>query len=456
MLNFKNDPLLLEKETINALIRNKNNQFIFLEEENHFLNLFSAFVKKDDFVKKDKITQPLQKTAYGKISLNLTNEIKQRFSDKEIIHLFEEYFGRRSNLIHAVPKWKETKTFPLVILRLLSANNTELSRFLNEVEYYTDFLKKSRFYSPKNLNELLNSQLVYLAGCSIGDGNIDGAGKRWTLVEGSSKRERLLLSRKFISNISGLLRNYVNHYEVKEYETKYTIRINNKLFCRFMNFFFNHPFGKKKRAILEKPLILNFSNQDLEKYFWRGCFDTDGSVNVNGVVDFCSSDKNLLIQCLNYLEKKGIGARKSGNLIVIDTPSLKNFADIGFSHPRKQVQFLDRLRKGTKLLNIKIKYSGEINKALLEIYPYLRFDQNGYGIQIQRKILNKYRKRHLKHIINKLFGCQLRETTQNRLYFKSKKANNYLKSKFIIEPYWKPINKNEEIELLNRWNKIWS
>lgn len=455
MLNYKNDPLLLDKDTANTLIRKGLHSLIFLNQENHSLNLLSAFIKKEDFIKKDKISQPLQKTAYAKISLNAVKRIQDKFSEKQIIVIFEEYIQKRSNLNNSIQKWKRHKLFPLIVLRILSQTMEELSEFINETEYFTDFLNKSRFYPPKNLYELLNPQLVYLAGCSIGDGHIDEMGKRWTLVEGSSKQERLLLSRKFISNLASILKNYVDNYEIRGYETKYSLRTNNKLFCRFINFFFNHPFGKKKETILEKPMILDFSSTDLEQYFWKGCFDTDGSVNINGAVDFCSSDENLLSQCADYLGKKGVKTRKSHNLVTVNAPSLKNFTEIGFSHPRKQIEFLDRLKKGTKLLNLKIKDNVKIDKKLLEISPYIRLDQGSYGIRLHRKILNKFQQLHLEKIISTQLGCKLRETKDGRLYFKSKNAYSYLKQKFTIEPYWKPINKNEEIELLNRWNNIW-
>ena len=99
MLNYKNDQLLLNKESVNELIRSGSNKLIFLDNKKQILNLYSAFVKKNDFIKKDKINQPLQKTVYVKITEDLTDIINKRFSNKKVlIKLIESYIDRRSNL----------------------------------------------------------------------------------------------------------------------------------------------------------------------------------------------------------------------------------------------------------------------------------------------------------------------------------------------------------------------
>ena len=59
MLNYENDPLLLENQTANFLISKKKDDLLFLDKNKGILNIFSAFVKMNDFVKKDKIVQPL-------------------------------------------------------------------------------------------------------------------------------------------------------------------------------------------------------------------------------------------------------------------------------------------------------------------------------------------------------------------------------------------------------------
>lgn len=458
MLNYKNDPLLLGKETANDLIRNKKSYLVFLDKEKEILNLFSAFVKKDDFVKKDKRNQILQKTVYVKINKNLTKAINRRFSNKKkLIGLLETYLDKRCNLKKALKRWFKNKIFPLILLKIISKDKKEFSTFIDKIEYFTDFLGKSRFYCHKTLGQLLDYKLMYFIGCSIGDGHINKEGKRWVLVDGSSKKERLVFSEKFILNLTFLLKNLINNYEIKRDKTKYALRINNKLFCRFLNFFFGLPFGKKKDVVLKKPFILNLRKNDLEKYFWRGCFDTDGSVNKWGAVDFCSSDRNLLNKCMIYLKTIKIEPKKGKNLLVINISDLKKFSQIGFSHPRKQKEFLEILKRGSKFIDIKIRDSEKIDKRLLKIYNLIRVDNN-YRIRIHSRNLksSKLSEEKVKQIIKELFGYELKKTTKNLLYFKSKKVYEYLNKHFIFEPYWKPISSNEEIKLLSKWNEVWN
>lgn len=457
MLNYKNDPLLLGKETANDLIAEKRENVIFLDKENKMLNLFSAFVKRDDFVKKDKLCQPLQKTVYVKVSKKLAGNINTRFDDKkEIIMLLEKYTERRIQTKKAVSEWFNTGVFPLILLRIISKDEKELAGFAKEIEYITDFVHKSRFYYPKNLDELLTPKIVYLTGCSVGDGHIDKTGKRWVLVDGSSKKERLELSKEFIQKLANLTKGLTNKSRIDIRETKCILTINSKIFCRFLNFFFGLPYGKKKEAVLRKPLILNFNKENLEKYFWRGCFDTDGSVNKDGAFNFCSSDNNLREECVNYLKKINIEVRESDFGINIPGEHLSQLTNIGLSHPRKQKEFLELLKRGIKRKNISLRKEGRIDEKLLQIHNLLRFDEN-YRVRIHRRNLkkSKFSEEDIKRIIKRLFGCELKRTG-NLLYLKSKSAYQYLNKNFVLEPYWKPINTREENQLLIEWNEVWN
>jgi proteasome assembly chaperone (PAC2) family protein len=97
MLTYKNDPLLLGTETVNDLIKDKKQGFLFLDEKKKILNLYSAFIKKSDFIKKDKIVQPLQKTVYVKISSSLGEILLAKFQNLlELKKKIEAYMQRRS------------------------------------------------------------------------------------------------------------------------------------------------------------------------------------------------------------------------------------------------------------------------------------------------------------------------------------------------------------------------
>ncbi len=458
MLKYTTDPLILEKETINELIDKKNGELLFLDEQNKILNLFSAFVKKEDFENKEKLVQPLQKAIYGKVSDNLLKQIKQRCSSEDaLIKQLEVYTGKRSNIYKTTNKWFKTGIFPVIILRILNEDRVSFARWLYEVEYFTDFLNKSRFYSPRTLEEALNPSLIYLVGCSVGDGHIDKTGKRWTLVDGSSNQDRLKFSQEFVEQLSNLLKRYVNHTKITKSRNKYVLRINNKPFCRFVNFFFGLPKGKKKKIVLKKPQILTLGHIQLEKYFWRGCFDTDGSVNRDGAVDFCSSDRNLLIECKKFLGDNEIDSNLGKRNLTVRSSYLKKFCTVGFAHPRKQQEFVKVLRRGIKFNSVCIKNNEKENipHALLQIYSLIRIDKN-YRIRINQNNLRWAHKdiRAVGLTLQKIFGYKLKTSKSGLYYFKSKKVYEYLRRFFIYQPAWQPTTEEESVQLLNEWNSV--
>ena len=56
-LNYKNDPWLLDKETVNDLISEGKEDKIFLDKEKKYLNLFTAYIKRKDFDEQGKIVE---------------------------------------------------------------------------------------------------------------------------------------------------------------------------------------------------------------------------------------------------------------------------------------------------------------------------------------------------------------------------------------------------------------
>ncbi len=458
MLEYTNDPWILGKETIDGLIEKE--EVIFLDKQTKILNLFSAFVKREDFENKEKIVQPLQKAIYGKLSDGLLAQIKIKCSSEDtLVKKLEKYTGKRSNIHKTMARWFKTGIFPLVVLRILSEDMTSFAGWLCEIEYFTDFLNKSKFYSPRTLEEALNPSLIYLVGCSIGDGHIDKAGKRWVLVDGSSNKDRLKLSQEFLERLSNLLKKYITHTRIKRYSNKYVLTIDNKPFCRFVNFFFGLPRGKKKGVISKKPQILNLSPVPLEQYLWRGCFDTDGSVNKDGAVDFCSSDRNLLTECKNFLWNKEVESNIGKRSLVVRSTYLKKFCVIGFAHPRKQQEFIEVLRRGVKFNSVFLKDNERENipQELLKIYSLIRVDDN-YRIRINRTNLKWIHKNidDVELAIRKIFGYELKTSVSGLYYFKSKKVYEYLRRFFIYQPAWQSITEEESIQLLNGWNDVWT
>lgn len=157
MLHYKNDPWLLDGETANDLILAGKHNFVFIVQKSRVLNFFSAFVKKSDFLKQDKINQPLQKTIYTKVSPVLRQILSERCSDKKALKAtIERYIKRRSNCDAAILRWFKTNVFPLFVLRILSRDKQEFSQWTSQLIYLTDFLNKSSFYAPKTIEEALH------------------------------------------------------------------------------------------------------------------------------------------------------------------------------------------------------------------------------------------------------------------------------------------------------------
>ena len=376
--------------------------------------------------------------------------------EKEVIKLLEKYTNRRIVTKEGVNRWFSTRTVPLILLRLISKDKKELAEFIEEIEYISDFVNRSKFYCPKTLDEILTPNIAYLSGCSIGDGYIDKNGKRWILVDGSSKKEKLVLSHKFVIKLSGLLKEFGVKSKITGMKTKCVLTVYNKPYCRFLNFFMGLPLGKKKNALLRKPILFNYCNEDLEKHFWKGCFDTDGSVIKTGGVNFCSSEKKMLSQCKLYLGKIGIKTKESNTSLAINSQDLKKFAHIGFAHPRKQKEYLKLLKRGLKQKKMKIIDNNKTDKDLSKIQDLIRIDNN-YRIRIHRRNLKKSKidENEIRKIIKEMFGYNLKET-RKLLYFKSKRAYDYLNKNLISEEYWKPINTQEEARLLEEWNEVWN
>jgi hypothetical protein len=453
MLNYLNDPLLVEENT-NDLIKQNRGSLIFLNESKT-LNLFSAFVKKSDFEHKEKITQPLQKTVYLKVNKEIAKQLRKRALEVEgVKKLIESYTTQRSNCNAAISKWFGNGVFPLILLRVLSRNERELSRWISGTQYFTDFLHKSRFYPPLTLEELLDKKLIYLVGCSIGDGHIDHFGKRWCIVDGSSDKARLSLSEEFVQSLSSILKIYGVVPTVLLAKNKYIIKANNKLFCRFLNFFFGLPFGKKKNHRLSVPLILEGVKSDLEKYFWRGCFDTDGSAI--GSVSFSSSDQNMFRECKAYLFSKGINPVQASRSIVITAADTKKFCCVGFAHPRKQIEFIEKLKVAPFVHEITVKSVRKVPLELLNVYKVLRIDK-GYRVRINSKELKRKRIDYntVNQIMMKLFGRSFSFNSKGFYYFKSKEAYDYLRRFFIYGRAWGPITEEDELQLLDSWNDVW-
>lgn len=103
-----------------------------------------------------------------------------------------------------------------------------------------------------------------------------------------------------------------------------------------------------------------------------------------------------------------------------------------------------------------IRDSEKVDTNLSRIHDLIRIDGN-YRIRIHRRNLKKsdIDEEGIRKIIKEMFGYDLKET-RKLLYFKSKKVYEYLNKRLKSESYWKPINTQEEAQLLEEWNEVWN
>lgn len=367
--NFNNDYLLLDSKTCrfnfitaNDLLLDNNYKIIILPK--NILNLYTALVKRIDFTPAKLIGAiPFFKIDSKYIDEFIPPSYKRNFYRK-LRKYFSYYInGKRIGRIESFRLWFKKQIFPAIILRLISnissSNKYEemgiLANLIKRSTYITNFQNEGKIYLPKTLNELNNKKLAYFVGCSIGDGELNTA-NHWTLVDGDSND--LNSSLQFIENLKKLSSELFN-LEFTEKNprlrgNKYEFWISNKSLCRFLNFFFGLPYGKKKNKI-EKPKIFDIfqNNGHLSKFFWMGMFDTDGCCEKNGYrITLSSATYKIVKACKCDLKNMGLDSKirvvkSTGvNLLNIDSTSFKTFGNqIGFLHPRKMKIYQNKLIK---------------------------------------------------------------------------------------------------------------
>lgn len=375
MLTYRNDPLVLEKETANDLIRDGKLRLLFLDKNREILNLYSALVKSRDFLTKGA-NQSFRRSVYAN-GEKLANKVKALLPEnlipfKKILSEYVQHKNPRQlyNLSREIYGWIEKEAFPLPFLRCLAHfHNSKklLIKFFNLTEFFTEQRLHGKIIIPKTGKELANPSYFYLAGCSFGDGNIGKYGRKWQIADGSENKENLSEAKEFIKKIKVMLNkrfslNFGLNIEFKR--NAYILEVHNKTFCRFLNFFFALSIGRKKK--LNRPLILDLvdnKKKDLESAFWRGLFDTDGSIDKGSLrISLSSTIEQSMEECKRRLETFGLRSKvfnkknqrsifgvSNKNELHIYFFDIKRFAEtIGFAHPRKQKILVKHLKKGPK------------------------------------------------------------------------------------------------------------
>jgi len=414
--DFKIDPLLLnEKDRKNFVNINKlvDTPFpCFLCKDT--LNLYTALVKSKDF------DRTLNSMVFCKISTEiLCHYLNKKLIEKDFLGLrkkIAEYCNRKKIKVECIRRWSKNNAWPFVVLRIISLIQKDdlscLSELMDNVEYFADVHERIKFYPPKKLNDILNKRYAYLSGCILGDGGFCPT-HFLTIVDGSSKEEEINDSIVYLKKIKRLIEKL---FRLKlavpsRRDNKIELIVKGKSFCRFINFYFGLPYGKKKEKI-EKPKIFSLSNKSnlLYKLFWRGVFDTDGHCQLeNKQISVCSGTKFFIDECKEDLDKIDLNTgkpsfTKSGSYsLLIPSKSYKDFSyKIGFSHPRKMRNMIKNLKEGPNFKICKGLLNGNLyNSHYFDLRKIdgLRVYNAGNYIYNMRKELNLDQK-ELAHILN--------------------------------------------------------
>lgn len=365
MLNYKTDPLLFDKakNPKNYLtVKDIKSKLIFLNK--NILNLYSAFIKKNDFKKyKNKKYYILRRLPYlkGKESTKLFLKlVNQKYNkNNNYIKIREEIANycqikNRINLKN-FKEWIDKNNIPLIAARIIA------SKFKKEFKVLAGLIKHAEkiicintpgFYPPITIEGCLTNKNIYFIGAAYGDGGFCSE-NIWHFCDGG-KKEDLIHAKQYVKNIANLIKSVykIDNIKIKKLDNQFVIDLPNKFFTRYLNFFFDLPFNKKDDK-LNLPGLITKYKQEKTNIFYRGLCDTDGSYRKFSNNFTLGMRQNiLLINFTKLLDKNKIQhtIRKiiSHTLhINVSIENLNKFAEIiGSSHPRKQNILFNHLKKG--------------------------------------------------------------------------------------------------------------
>ncbi len=293
-------------------------------------------------------------------------------------------FGFQEN---TVDRWFEKDLFPIYVI----SEYMDRQEMVLRTRYITDCRDKTRFKPPLRFSQVKNPEIAYFVGVAAGDGGFNGK-YLWSVVDGGKEHE-LEDSEKFIKQLIRMMERLFGlpkkSITFMERENTRELRINNKWFAKYLTNFIGLPESYKKED-LSKPDFID--NEEMMKAFWRGLFDTDGSIaKESNRVTLSSASRKFLEKCRDDLEELGVGVheiRKPGSYqLRVSNNCFREFSEeIGFSHPRKRDLMLEKLEKGAR----EYAYRGPREENWLEDY-YDLTQVSGLRVQGLGKSIKEYR-----------------------------------------------------------------
>lgn len=344
---------------------------------------------------------------------------------------------------------------------LLTNSSLESIRLFNEILMRSNFfIEQGRQIRIPIQIEELNSELAYLAGVIAGDGHINTDLNEMKVVDGHRNNSFRGYSLKFLNSINLLIErnfHYKGHMEIPN-PNYFVCRYSCSLVCRLINYVYGIPRGNKSRKI-RVPDILK--QTDKESLFWRGLFDADGAIRKGPKsINLTTSSRDLYSDFSHFAKNKKIvffgkmkGQKHSIHILEEAIPQFVRI--IGTSHPRKQENLVEYMKKGA---TYKVPKAIKPNKKLENIIEYLRPYENNIYVRLtaKREKTSKNeltaRMSSIKEKLNHNLVRVKRERKNDHYYICSKELLNEINEHYEFVQSWPPFKEQEIIELTERWN----
>ncbi len=316
----------------------------------------------------DTIGNSLYLYDIGHIINSLWNEIIKTKKKVNIRKLVPEVFGLEPTYLYAIMKNKRgisiQSAYKLLKLweTFCNKQDNEITKQWNNIH---NICKISSFSKPEKiiLPKSLTPSLSYLIGFIVGDGCFDSYGSHYRIKISEQKIEQLDFLKNIIVKIFGvkcLIRNEGSNRQKSNF-----LIINSKPVFRFLTKVLRIKVG-------EVPKFIKQSDIENKKYFMRGIFDADGSVDPKYIrcrIRLFQKSSDLLRDIINMLKEVEISA--NGPYNQMKKPS-KNF-------PYFSEWFTIEIRKKSEIL----KFIREIGSSHVEKAPKMKF--------LEKEIYNRYK-----------------------------------------------------------------
>lgn len=445
-----NDPLLNEKFILDSGIINI---FKILSSYKPTINNLTIHYKLNNNCKDLILT--LLKSKFNNVDNAADILLKglECYKNKKYASKIKEKWRIKHNLIVG----RITLEYARVISIILTKTKKE------SIDLFNRLLMQARCLMSKNeviTIPVLNNDLAYLSGVICGDGHIDKKLRELIIVDGHRENRLCIYSNEFLNGINSLIkRNFSWNGVVVKNKTCFVLRCDSAFVCRVMHCLYNIPKGNKSRKIKVPEIVKGTSKEGL---FWRGMFDTDGGVRIkNKQIKLSTISQKINREFINFCKKERIitfnsQSGKNAYMICIAEESIPNFVErIGISHPRKQNNLIEYLKKGASYK--KVVLHKKQNKKLEKIINYLSPYKNNVYIRLtnrREKISKESIERRLK-LIKQTLKLKITELNRSRkhnhFYICSQELVNEINKFYMFGPLWNKYTEEDIQTLRNMW-----